>query len=94
MEVLITGMIVVSSVLIPVGIGYLLAGITATIIWRYKKYVDMKYWREKAIVNQPPYDEIVGIKSSDSTDEYYIYFMKNGKRVHRDTLVIKDFLRS
>lgn len=54
----------------------------------------MKYWREKAIVNQTPYDEIVGIKPSNSTDEYYIYFMKNGKRVHRDTLVIKDFLRS
>ena len=49
MEMLITGMIVVSSVLIPVAIGYLLAGITATVIWRYKKYIDMKYWREKAI---------------------------------------------
>lgn len=36
MEMLITGMIVVSSVLIPVAIGYLLAGITATVIWRYK----------------------------------------------------------
>ena len=94
MEMLITGMIVVSSVLIPVAIGYLLAGITVTVIWRYKKYVDMKCWREKAIVNQPPYDEIIGIKPSNSTNEYYIYFMKNGKRVHRDTLVIKDFLRS
>ena len=78
-----------ASVLIPLLIGWALATLYASIVWRYKKYVDMKYWREKAIVNQPPYDEIIGIKVDD---EYHIYFVKNGKRVHRDTLTIKEHL--
>lgn len=81
-----------ASVLIPVLIGYALMIIYATAVWRYKRYVDMKYWREKEVLNRPPYDEIVGIKASGTIDEYHIYFVKNGKRVHRDTLIIKEHL--
>lgn len=80
-----------AGVLFPTMIFYVIAHLISIARWRYQEYVRIKYNRERQWLNMPPYDELIVIRGHDS-DDCVVYFMKNGKRVYRDTTKIKKHL--
>lgn len=80
-----------TSVLIPLIIAYIIVHLIALARWRYEEYVRIRYNRERQWLNMPPYDELAVIRGHNS-DDCVVYFMKNGKRVYRDTTKIRKHL--
>lgn len=79
------------GVLVPTMIFYVIAHLISLARWRYEEYVRIKYSRERQWLSMPPYDEILVVKGHNS-DDCVVYFMKNGKRVYRDTTKIRKHL--
>ena len=79
------------SILIPLMIAYIIAHLVSLARWRYQEYVKIKYSRERRWLSMPSYDELIVVRGYNS-DDCVVYFMKNGKRVYRDTTKIRKHL--